>query len=103
MEGFDLDAHAADIDRDGYTILHDLLSTEDLAEVRRVLAFYMGSRKGRNNFEGYSTERVYTLVARGRIFWKITIDPRVMALCERYLLPSFLLTASQAIEIRPGG
>ena len=32
--------------------------------MRRVLAFYLGSRSGRNNFEGLATERVYTLVAR---------------------------------------
>jgi ectoine hydroxylase-related dioxygenase (phytanoyl-CoA dioxygenase family) len=102
MDGFDLEAHAAAIDRDGYTIVRDFLSAEDLAEVRRVLALYLGDRAGRNNFEGYRTERVYTLVARARVFWKIAMDPRVVALCERYLLPSFLLTASQAIEIRPG-
>src|SRR4051812_17078648 len=102
MEGFELAAHEADIERDGYTILRDFLSPEDLAEVRRVLALYLGSRAGRNNFEGYRTERVYTLVARGRVFWKSALDPRVMALCQRYLLPSFLLTASQAIEIHPG-
>jgi ectoine hydroxylase-related dioxygenase (phytanoyl-CoA dioxygenase family) len=102
MDGFDLDAHAAAIDRDGYTIIPDFLTPEDLADVRRVLAFYLGSHAGRNDFEGYRTERVYTLVARGRVFFRVALDPRVVALCERYLLPGFLLTASQAIEIRPG-
>ena len=102
MEGFDREAHAAALDRDGYTILPDFLPGDDLAEVRRVLAVYLGSRTGRNNFEGHRTERIYTLVARARIFWKIALDPRILALCERYLLPGFLLTASQAIEIRPG-
>jgi ectoine hydroxylase-related dioxygenase (phytanoyl-CoA dioxygenase family) len=97
-----LDAHAAALARDGYTILEDFLAPDDLAEVRRVLALYLGARAGRNNFEGYRTERVYTLVARARIFWKIALDPRVVALCERHLLPGFLLTASQAISIGPG-
>ena len=64
MDGFDLDGHLAALDRDGYTIIADFLSSDDLAEVRRVLSFYLGSRSGRNNFEGYQTERVYTLVAR---------------------------------------
>jgi ectoine hydroxylase-related dioxygenase (phytanoyl-CoA dioxygenase family) len=102
MDGFDLDAHGAAIDKEGYTIIPDFLSREDLAEVRGVLAFYLGDRTGRNNFEGYLTSRVYTLVARGRVFWKITLDPRILLLCERYLLQNFLLTASQAIEIQPG-
>ncbi|HEX8793288.1 MAG TPA: phytanoyl-CoA dioxygenase family protein [Polyangiaceae bacterium] len=102
MDGFDLDAHARAIDRDGYTIIRDFLSPPVLADVRRVLGVYLGSHGGRNNFEGYATERVYTLVARGRVFWDIVLDARVMALCARHLLPNFLLTASQAIQIRPG-
>ena len=102
MDGFDLDAHAAAIDRDGLTVIPDFLTPEDLAEVRRVLSLYLGSRAGRNNFEGYRTERVYTLVARARVFWDIVLDPRIMAMCDRVLLPGFLLTASQAIEIGPG-
>jgi ectoine hydroxylase-related dioxygenase (phytanoyl-CoA dioxygenase family) len=102
MEGFDLDARATDLDRDGFTILHDFLSPADFHEVRRVLALYLGSHMGRNEFEGRATERVYTLVARARVFWKITLDPRIMALCERFLEPGFLLTASQAIRIGPG-
>jgi ectoine hydroxylase-related dioxygenase (phytanoyl-CoA dioxygenase family) len=42
------------------------------------------------------------LVARGRVFWDIVLDARIVALCERFLDPGFLLTASQAIEIGPG-
>jgi len=99
---FDVDAHAAAIERDGYTIISDFMDAARLAEVRRVLGFYLGSHKGRNPFEGYDTERVYTLVARGRVFWDIAIDERVLALCDRFLLPGCLLTASQAICIRPG-
>jgi ectoine hydroxylase-related dioxygenase (phytanoyl-CoA dioxygenase family) len=99
---FNVDAHAAAIERDGYTIIHDFMDAARLAEVRRVLGFYLGSHKGRNPFEGYDTERVYTLVARGRVFWDIVLDERVLTLCDRFLLPGCLLTASQAICIRPG-
>ena len=80
----------------------DFLDAAGLAEVRRVLGFYLGSHTGRNPFEGEKTERVYTLAARGRIFWKIVLDERVLALCERFLLPGSLLTASQAICIHAG-
>jgi len=100
--GFDLDRHTQEIERDGYTVVADFLDAAQLAEVRRILAFYLGSHTGRNSFEGFSTERVYTLVARGRVFWDIVLDPRVMAICEKFLQPNFLLTASQAIRIYPG-
>jgi hypothetical protein len=65
---FDVAAHAAAMRAQGYTIIPDFLSPADLAAVRTGLKPYLGSHAGRNNFEGYKTERVYTLVARGRIF-----------------------------------
>src|SRR5262245_26764748 len=99
---FDLEGHARRIEESGFTVIEDFLSADVLAEVRRVLAFYLGTHSGRNNFEGTRTERVYTLVARARVFWDIVLDARILALCERYLLPNFLLTASQAIRIEPG-
>jgi len=99
---FDLETHARRVEEDGYTVVPDFLGAADLAEVRRVLALYLETHTGRNDFEGTRTERVYTLVARGRIFWQLALDPRVMALCARFLEPGFLLTASQAIRITPG-
>jgi len=98
---FDVLDHAQSIDAQGYTIIPDFLSAEQLVEVRRILALYLGTHAGRNDFEGTRTERIYTLVARGRIFWTIALDPRIIALCERFLRPGFLLTASQAIQIEP--
>ena len=102
MADFDLDLHARRIDEMGFTIIPDFLDPDDLAEAKRVLRLYLGSHDGRNDFEGHRTERVYTLVARGRVFWKIVLDARILALCARYLEPGFLLTASQGIEIKPG-
>ncbi|HUP91867.1 MAG TPA: phytanoyl-CoA dioxygenase family protein [Solimonas sp.] len=102
MSGFDVDAHAARIARDGYTIIEDFLSPADIAEVRAGLAPYLGHHAGRNNFEGYETERVYTLVARAKVFERIVEEPRVLALMDRFLQPGYLLTASQAIDIQPG-
>jgi ectoine hydroxylase-related dioxygenase (phytanoyl-CoA dioxygenase family) len=99
---FEAARHIAAIERDGYTVIEDFLLPPVLAEVRRVLALYLDSNSGRNDFEGLRTERVYTLVARARVFWDIVVDARVMQLCEHFLLPNFLLTASQAIRILPG-
>jgi ectoine hydroxylase-related dioxygenase (phytanoyl-CoA dioxygenase family) len=93
--------HARRIKEDGYTIIDAFLSAADLAEVRRVLGLYLGTHSGRNDFEGVRTERVYTLVARARVFWRIVLDARIAALCERFLMPGYLLTTSQAIQINP--
>ncbi|HLK12292.1 MAG TPA: phytanoyl-CoA dioxygenase family protein [Candidatus Binatia bacterium] len=98
---FDPAPHIRRIEADGFTIIRDFLSADDLAEVRRVLGFYLGTHSGRNDFEGTRTERVYTLVARGRVFWRIALDARILALCDHFLAPGFLLTASQGIQISP--
>src|SRR5262249_51512731 len=99
---FDLQAHAGRIQRDGYTVIENFLDPATLAAVRKGLAPHLGTHKGRNDFEGYKTERVYTLVARGPVFERIVEDPRVLELCDRFLLPGYLLTASQAICLHPG-
>jgi len=102
VEGFDLDAHAARLQRDGYTIIEDFLSETALAAVRAGVKPHLGHYRGRNSFEGFATERIYTLVARGAVFESIAEEPRLLALIARFLAPQFLLSASQAICIFPG-
>ncbi|HEY8571886.1 phytanoyl-CoA dioxygenase family protein [Phenylobacterium sp.] len=99
---FDADGHAERIRTQGYTVIEDFMDAATLAEVREMLAPYLGSHAGRNDFEGFKTERVYTLVARGKVFERLTEEPRLMALLDRFLQPGYLLTASQAICIYPG-
>src|SRR5262249_47025579 len=99
---FDINDHVARIDRQGYTILEDFLDPAMLESVRTGLAPHLGAHQGRNNFEGFKTERVYTLVARDPVFEGIVEDSRILGLCDRFLRPGYLLTASQAICIYPG-
>lgn len=98
----DIDRHLDELARQGFTVIPDFLSPETIAQVRAGLAPHLSTHAGRNNFEGFLTERVYTLVARGRVFERIAEDERVLALLDRLLAPGYLLTASQAICIRPG-
>lgn len=99
---FDVEAHNLRMIQDGYTVVDDFLDPATLAQVREGLTPHLGAYLGRNDFEGFLTERVYTLVARGKVFEDITEDPRILALLDRFLLPGYLLTASQAICIHPG-
>lgn len=98
----DIDQHAERLRTDGYTIIEDFLSPAILRAVREGLAPHLDRHAGRNNFEGYRTERVYTLVARGKVFEQLVEDRRVLGLLDRFLQPGYLLTASQAICIHPG-
>ena len=99
---FDADAHAAEIRTQGFTVIRDFMDAATLQAVRDGLAPYMGQHRGRNAFEGFSTERIYTLVARSKVFEDLTEEPRILALLDRFLQPGYLLTASQSIQIKPG-
>lgn len=91
-----------ELEQQGYTIIPDFLSGEQLTTVGRVYDEILGGYQGRNNFEGNNTERIYTLVARHRVFQDIAEDARIMALLDALFLPNYLLTANQAIVISPG-
>jgi ectoine hydroxylase-related dioxygenase (phytanoyl-CoA dioxygenase family) len=99
---FEADAHAAEILEQGYTVIEGLMDAATLERVREALAPYEAHHHGRNAFEGFRTERVYTLVARGKVFEDLTEDARVLAILDRFLEPGYLLTASQSIRIDPG-
>jgi ectoine hydroxylase-related dioxygenase (phytanoyl-CoA dioxygenase family) len=100
--GFDLAGHLARLESDGYTIIEDFLSADQLRRFRDGLAPHLGVYRGRNRFEGLATERVYTLVGRGEIHEEAASDPRLLAVLDRLLAPNYLLSANHAIRIHPG-
>ena len=98
-----LNEDLATIEREGYVVIRDLLSPAEVEELRSALAPELAKdRGGRNTFEGFRTQRIYTLAARGDAFGRLAEHPRVLALADALLEPSYLLTASQAIAISPG-
>ena len=99
---FDADVHAARIREQGFTVIEDFLDAAALTRFRETLAPFMGTHHGRNDFEGFKTERIYTLVARGKVYEEIAADERLMALIGRFLQPNFLLSASHSIWLGPG-
>jgi len=96
-------ADVAALHADGWVVIPQLLSAPLLADMRAALAPYLRrERLGRNDFEGYRTDRVYSLVALHPLFTDLVEHPRILAICDTLLQPNYLLTASQAINIRPG-
>src|SRR5262249_26209906 len=98
----DVDRCLADLDRDGYTLIPDFLSAAQLASMRAAVTPMLGQYNGRNDFEGESTERIYSIAARHPVFADLACDQRMLALCDAVLQPGYLLTGSQSINIHPG-
>ena len=98
-----VDDVVAGLERDGYAIVAHLLSPQEAAEKRadliRVLA---ATPTGRNDFEGFKTQRIYALFAKTRAFDGPATHPLVLGVLDRVLGPSYQLSAPVGIQIGPG-
>lgn len=99
---FDVEHHLAEMQAQGFTVISDLMDADQLSAFRAALAPFLGGHRGRNDFEGFKTERVYTLVARAKVFEDLACEPRILSLLGRVLEGGFLLSATHAINLMPG-
>lgn len=92
-----------DLQRDGYVILRDVLSPEQVAQVTAAVEPVLtGTRFGRTDFEGERTERVYNLLGKVPAIAPLIEHPRIVELGDAAMVPNFLLSSAQAIKIYPG-
>nr|QBK85234.1 MAG: phytanoyl-CoA dioxygenase [Iridovirus LCIVAC01] len=89
------------IHSNGYVILRNVLSAKEVSAIKSALQPHFIHR-GRNEFEGTRTNRIYDLLSKSRVFDTLATHPRILRILDRLLLPNYLLTAYQAIHILPG-
>jgi hypothetical protein len=94
-------ADLAAVERDGYVVIPSLLSEAEIASVRKAVDPLLDHR-GRNDFEGVKTQRVYAVPEKTRALDPLIAHPRILALLDRMLLPNYLLSQAQVIHILPG-
>ncbi len=101
----DTASHLARIERDGYTVIEDVLTPAEadavLAEVAR-LEDRLGIAFASNDFEGRYTKRVYNLLVYGPLFEAIPVHPRVLPVVEGVLDSGCLISSLSSIAIHPG-
>jgi ectoine hydroxylase-related dioxygenase (phytanoyl-CoA dioxygenase family) len=87
----------------GYVIFERVLPQDHIDEIRAALAPHLArDLKGRNDFEGVKTNRIYALLAKSPVFAGIVAHPLAMAFAEAELGESCLLSALLAINLQPG-
>jgi ectoine hydroxylase-related dioxygenase (phytanoyl-CoA dioxygenase family) len=88
---------------DGFVVLEGLVGPDQLAAIRAELAPYLAGRRfGRNDFEGFRSERVYALLAKAPSVALLVEHPAVLGLVDEILDPNYLLSANLAINVHPG-
>lgn len=85
----------------GYVILPKLIDEAQCALLRAEAA-RLASHTGRNPFEGHRTQRVYSPLAKTRAMDVLVDHPRVLALLDALLMPNYLLSQAQIINLLPG-
>ena len=84
----------------GYVIIKGLLTQSQCDEIKAECLPLM-VQKGRNEFEGQSTQRLYNVLAKTRCIDKLADHPRILGLMDLMFRPNFLLSQSQVINILP--
>ena len=103
LQGRTFQSWREQFDRRGYLIFERVLSPANVADIRAALAPHLArDLKGRNDFEGEKTNRVYALLAKSPLFAELAIHPLALAFAEAELGQSCLLSALLAINLHPG-
>ncbi len=87
----------------GYVILENLLSQTQVDRIRGELTPYLKKQHmGRNDFEGFRSERVYALLAKAPAVAEIVEHPSVLPIIDALLPRNYLLSSALAINLHPG-
>ena len=98
-----LDEVFAEFDREGYVIFESVLDEAAIQRQTQALEGWLAKdQRGRNNFEGAESNRIYAMMAKDPVFADLITHPLQMAFGERELGRSFLLYACLAINLLPG-
>lgn len=90
-------------DDEGFIVFENLISSNEVDEYLNALDPYLKKNiKGRNNFEGLKTNRIYGLLDKSEIFGKMVTNSVVMQFVRDELGESALLSALLAINLMPG-
>jgi ectoine hydroxylase-related dioxygenase (phytanoyl-CoA dioxygenase family) len=103
LQGRSLASWREEFEARGFVIFEKVLSSEQVIALRTPLTLLLDNGKtGRNDFEGFSTNRIYALLAKSPVFAELAIHPLVLAFAEAEHGPSCLLSACLAINLQPG-
>ncbi|MBR1124934.1 phytanoyl-CoA dioxygenase family protein [Bradyrhizobium lablabi] len=103
FNGRSFESYRDEFDHRGYLIFKRVLSPDTIAAIRAALAPHLArDLKGRNDFEGEKTNRVYALMAKSPVFAELATHPLALAFAEAELGESCLLSALLAINLHPG-
>jgi ectoine hydroxylase-related dioxygenase (phytanoyl-CoA dioxygenase family) len=100
-----VEEHVSEVRSRGWTVIEDAIEpalVDALADDLGRLETELDVKPADNSFEGRSTLRVYNLVARSEIWWRVPVHPAVLPVVEGVLDGGCLISSLSSINIGPG-
>jgi ectoine hydroxylase-related dioxygenase (phytanoyl-CoA dioxygenase family) len=97
--------HIAEVQARGWSVIEDAIDSsliDELAEDLDCLEKELDVQPADNSFEGRNTRRVYNLLARGEVWWRVPVHPAVLPVVEGVLDSGCLISSLSSIDIGPG-
>jgi len=91
----------ADVQESGFVIIHDLIPSDVIARIRAESEPFL-MYDGRTEFEGHKTRRIYSVIEKTLACNPLVEHPLVLALLDQLLMPNYLLSQLQVINVMPG-
>jgi len=96
-----LETLLAAVKEDGYVIIPDMIPQAELDTIRNETEGFL-TFDGRNEFEGHKTRRIYSVIQKTFACNPLVEHPLALALNDRLLMPNYLLSQLQVINVLPG-
>ena len=91
----------AAVHEQGYVIVPELVPRETMAAIKEAARPFL-QYDGRNEIEGYKTRRIYSVIEKTLACNPLVEHPLILSLLDQILMPNYLLSQLQVIDIHPG-
>jgi Phytanoyl-CoA dioxygenase (PhyH) len=91
----------AEVHERGYVVIPELVPRETVAAIKEAARPFL-KYDGRNEFEGHKTRRIYSVIEKTLACNPLVEHPLILSLLDRILMPNYLLSQLQVIDIHPG-
>src|SRR5690349_11257835 len=102
----DIERHAKEIETQGYTIVENVLTLDQVEQARTTLARILEEEKDVGTRRGWQNDswRVsYMLPQKDEMFRQLPMNPRVLPLMQRVLGKTCVLSSLNGLTMSPGG
>jgi hypothetical protein len=91
----------AEVHERGYVIVPGLVAHETMAAIKEAARPFL-KYDGRHEFEGHKTRRIYSVIEKTLACNPLVEHPLILAMLDQILMPNYLLSQLQVIDIHPG-